>query len=106
MAMCKRGNDGNITERLERKVEDAEPDATIVNVSSVEYHARQLLRIIGGARGKGLESAMTVISSIEQLEASYGFRAHASTVKVAARVTLPYRVPNAKSPFAALTTSG
>ena len=49
--MCKRGNDGNITERLERKVEDAEPDATIVNVSSVEYHARQLLRIIGGARG-------------------------------------------------------
>ena len=33
---------------LARRVNDAdaEPDVTIVNVSSVEYHARQLLRII------------------------------------------------------------
>jgi ribose 1,5-bisphosphokinase len=53
LAMRKRGSDGNVTERLARKVEDAEPDATIVNVSSAEYHARQLLRIIGGAKWDG-----------------------------------------------------
>jgi ribose 1,5-bisphosphokinase len=53
LAMRKRGSDGNVTERLARKVEDAEPDATIVNVSSAEYHARQLLRIIGGAKWEG-----------------------------------------------------
>ncbi|MCA6119351.1 phosphonate metabolism protein/1,5-bisphosphokinase (PRPP-forming) PhnN [Bradyrhizobium sp. WSM 1738] len=46
LAMRKRGSDGNIAQRLARTVEDAEPDATIVNVSSAEYHARQLLRII------------------------------------------------------------
>ena len=51
--MRKRGSDGNITERLARRVEDAEPDATIVNVSSAEYHARQLLRIIAGAKWEG-----------------------------------------------------
>jgi ribose 1,5-bisphosphokinase len=50
LAMRRRGSDGNIAQRLARKVEDADPDATIVNVSSTEYHARQLLRIIGGAR--------------------------------------------------------
>lgn len=48
LAMRKRGSDGNIAQRLARTVEDAEPDATIVNVSSAEYHARQLLRIISG----------------------------------------------------------
>jgi len=53
LAMRKRGSDGDITERLARRVEDAEPDATIVNVSSAEYHARQLLRIIGGAKWEG-----------------------------------------------------
>jgi ribose 1,5-bisphosphokinase len=53
LAMRKRGSDGNIAQRLARKVEDAEPDATIVNVSSAEYHARQLLRIIGGAKWEG-----------------------------------------------------
>jgi ribose 1,5-bisphosphokinase len=53
LAMRKRGSDGNVTERLARKVEDAEPDATIVNVSSAEYHARQLLRIIGGTKWEG-----------------------------------------------------
>jgi ribose 1,5-bisphosphokinase len=53
LAMRKRGSDGNITERLTRRVEDAEPDATIVNVSSAEYHARQLLRIIGSAKWQG-----------------------------------------------------
>jgi len=50
LAMRKRGSDHNIAERLARTVEDAEPDATIVNVSSAEYHARQLLRVIGDAR--------------------------------------------------------
>ena len=53
LAMRKRGSDGNIAQRLARAVEDAEPDATIVNVSSAEYHARQLLRIIGGAKWEG-----------------------------------------------------
>jgi ribose 1,5-bisphosphokinase len=50
LAMRRRGSDGNIAERLARAVEDAEPDATIVNVSSAEYHARQLLRIIGNGK--------------------------------------------------------
>jgi len=49
LAMRKRGSDGNIALRLARKAEDADPDATIVNVSSADYHARQLLRIIIGA---------------------------------------------------------
>src|SRR5215813_5872541 len=49
---------------------------------------------------------MTVISTIEQLEAIYGFPNDASTVKVADRVTPPYRVLIEKSPFAALATSG
>ena len=49
---------------------------------------------------------MTVISTIEQLEAIYGFPGDASTVKVADRVTPPYRVLIEKSPFAALATSG
>jgi len=52
IAMRQRGSDGNVAERLARKVDDADtaPDATIVNVSSAEYHARQLLRIIGDGR--------------------------------------------------------
>jgi ribose 1,5-bisphosphokinase len=49
LAMRRRGSDGNIAKRLARTVEDAEPDATIVNVGSAEYHARQLLRIVAGA---------------------------------------------------------
>jgi len=49
---------------------------------------------------------MTVISTIEQLEAIYGFPGDASTVKVADRVTPPYRVLIEKSPFVALATSG
>ena len=53
LAMRERCNDGNIAQRLARKVVDAEPDATIVNVSSAEYHVRQLLRVIGGAKWEG-----------------------------------------------------
>jgi ribose 1,5-bisphosphokinase len=49
LAMRDRGSDGSIAQRLARTVEDTQPDATIINVSSAEYHARQLLRIIGRA---------------------------------------------------------
>ncbi len=49
---------------------------------------------------------MTVVSTIEQLEAIYGFPNDASTVKVADRVTPPYRTLIEKSPFAALATCG
>lgn len=51
LAMRKRASDGNVGQRLARVVEDAEPDATIVNVSSAEYHARQLLRIVSAKGG-------------------------------------------------------
>jgi PPOX class probable FMN-dependent enzyme len=49
---------------------------------------------------------MTVIKTVEQLEAIYGFPGEASTVKVADRVTSSYRVLIEKSPFAVLATSG
>src|SRR5882757_9955106 len=49
---------------------------------------------------------MSVVETIEQLEAIYGFPNDASTVKVTDRVTPPYRVLIEKSPFAALATSG
>jgi ribose 1,5-bisphosphokinase len=51
IAMRQRNSDGNIAERLARKVDESDiaPDVTIVNVSSAEYHARQLVRIIAGA---------------------------------------------------------
>ena len=49
---------------------------------------------------------MTVIATIEQLEAIYGEPGEASTVKVADRVTPSYRVLIDKSPFAALATCG
>ena len=48
---------------------------------------------------------MSVISTIEQLEAIYGFPNDASTVKVADRVTPAYRGLMDRSPFAALATS-
>jgi hypothetical protein len=41
-----RGSDGNIGERLARKVDGVAPDVSIVNISSAGYHARQLLCII------------------------------------------------------------
>src|SRR5450631_3480641 len=49
---------------------------------------------------------MSVIATIEQLEAIYGQPNEASTVKVADRITPPYRVLIDKSPFATLATSG
>jgi hypothetical protein len=49
---------------------------------------------------------MSVIATVEQLEAIYGFPGESSTVKVADRVTPSYRLLIEKSPFAALATSG
>src|SRR6202795_3341463 len=49
---------------------------------------------------------MTVVATIEQLEAIYGFPNDASTVKVADRVTPSYRALMDQSPFAALATCG
>ena len=49
---------------------------------------------------------MSVIATIEQLEAIYGQTNDASTVKVADRITPSYRVMIEKSPFAALATAG
>jgi len=49
---------------------------------------------------------MTVIATVDELEALYGYPNDASTVKVADRVTPSYRVLIEKSPFAALATSG
>ena len=49
LAARARSSDGQIEHRLRRAVGDAAaPDATIINVGSVEYHARQLLRVIRG----------------------------------------------------------
>ncbi|WP_314948935.1 pyridoxamine 5'-phosphate oxidase family protein [Bradyrhizobium cosmicum] len=49
---------------------------------------------------------MTVIETVEQLEAIYGTTNDASTVKVADHVTPLYRVFIEKAPFAALATIG
>ena len=47
---------------------------------------------------------MSVVETIEQLEAIYGYPNDASTVKVADRVTPSYRTLMDNSPFAALAT--
>jgi PPOX class probable FMN-dependent enzyme len=49
---------------------------------------------------------MTIIATIEALEAIYGQPNEASTVKVADRITSLYRMLIDKSPFAALATCG
>jgi hypothetical protein len=49
---------------------------------------------------------MSIIATVEQLEAIYGQPNEASTVKVSARITPPYRALIDKSPFAALATCG
>ena len=55
IAMRARGSDGKIEQRLGRTVDEtaAAPDVTILNVSSAEYHSRQLVRIIKGERWEG-----------------------------------------------------
>jgi uncharacterized protein len=49
---------------------------------------------------------MSIIATVEQLEAIYGRPNEASTVKVADRITPPYRALIDASPFAALATCG
>ncbi|WP_316227233.1 pyridoxamine 5'-phosphate oxidase family protein [Bradyrhizobium sp. SZCCHNR1047] len=49
---------------------------------------------------------MSIITTIEQLEAIYGETGLASTAKVADRVTPHYRIMIEKSPFVALATCG
>src|SRR6266403_4846264 len=49
---------------------------------------------------------MSIIATVEQLEAIYGQPNEASTVKVSAKITPPYRTLIDKSPFAALATCG
>jgi len=49
---------------------------------------------------------VSIVTTVEQLEAVYGQTNDASTVKVADRVTPLYRILIEKSPFAALATSG
>jgi len=49
---------------------------------------------------------MSIIRTVEELEKIYGHPNDASTVKVADRVTPPYRILIEKSPFAALATAG
>jgi len=49
---------------------------------------------------------MSVIATVEQLEAIYGLPNDVSTVKVTDRVTPLYRILIEKSPFAALATVG
>jgi uncharacterized protein len=49
---------------------------------------------------------VSIVATVEQLEAIYGQTNDASTVKVADRVTPLYRILIETSPFAALATSG
>jgi uncharacterized protein len=49
---------------------------------------------------------MSVVATIEELEAIYGSPGESSTVKVADRITPFYRLLVEKSPFATLATSG
>jgi ribose 1,5-bisphosphokinase len=55
LAMRGRSSDGKIQHRLGRTVEgiSAAPDVTIINVSSAEHHARQLVRVIKADRWNG-----------------------------------------------------
>ena len=52
LALRSRNSDGRIEHRLRRIVDDeaTAPDATIVNTSNAEYHARHFVRIIRGER--------------------------------------------------------
>jgi ribose 1,5-bisphosphokinase len=52
LASRSRSSDGRLDQRLNRTIDDvsATPDVTIVNMSSAEFHARQLVRVIKGNR--------------------------------------------------------
>ena len=104
LAMRARASDGLLDHRLQREVAGAAaPDKTIVNIGSAEFHARQLVQAI---RGRRIGAAMSVIATVEQLEAIYGPVADAATVKVAKWITPSYRRLIEKSPFVMLATSG
>jgi uncharacterized protein len=60
----------------------------------------------GWCAPSGESELMSVVATIEHLEAIYGFPGESSTVKVADRITPSYRVLIETSPFAALATSG
>jgi len=49
---------------------------------------------------------MSIVTTVDELQAIYGLPGETSTVKVADRITTTYRVLIEKSPFAALATSG
>src|ERR1700742_3814924 len=49
---------------------------------------------------------MSIVRTVDELEAIYGLPGESSTVKVADRITPSYRVLIERSPFAALATSG
>ncbi len=49
---------------------------------------------------------MSITATVEQLEGIYGQPNEASTVKVSAKISPPYRALIDKSPFAALATCG
>src|ERR1700742_48140 len=49
---------------------------------------------------------MSIVTTVDELEAIYGLPGETSTVKVTDRITPTYRVLIEKSPFAALATSG
>ena len=48
LAMRARTSDGRVENRLQRRVDEAAPDVTILNVGRAEDHARRLLRVIRG----------------------------------------------------------
>src|SRR5258708_17836000 len=57
-------------------------------------------------RRRAGERQMSIIATVDQLEAIYGQPNEASTVKVADKITPQYRALIDKSPFAALATCG
>jgi len=48
LAMRARTSDGRVENRLQRRVDEAAADVTILNVGRAEDHARRLLRVIRG----------------------------------------------------------
>jgi ribose 1,5-bisphosphokinase len=63
LAMRARSTDGTLQDRLARKVaDDAAPDKTIVNVSSAEFHARQLVQAIRGGHRLDNEGCDDVVN--------------------------------------------
>jgi uncharacterized protein len=103
-----RGSDGRLEQRPGRTVKDA-AEARPMSRSATQQrgifmHASSFA--LSSERERKQEKIMSVIATVEQLEAIYGVPGAASTVKVADRVTPLYRVLIEKSPFATLATAG